>query len=174
MGRTSTGWTALVLLLSAAGCGGLSEPGPRTEVVTELGFSFPAPAGARDVLHVAGEGPEGAPAAYLSTASLARTGGPTCAAGATGAVSPYPLGRVLVAELLPDQAEVRSLLDPEESPGEPLVQLGSRWLYWLAPPGEPCTRDADAARLQEPQMALVKQALRSATPLAGGARPSAG
>ncbi len=156
--------TALVaLLVGCAACGG-GGGGPRRVDVASLGFAFSAPTGTRDVVLAAGEGPEAVPAVYLSTRSLARRGGPACAAGAVGAVSPFPLGRVLVLSLPPDAGEVRTLLAPEEAPGEPLAHLdGDRWLYFTPPPDEPCA--GPAADLQDRQTAVLREALRGARPL---------
>lgn len=167
--RIPAGVGLLAVLL--AGCSSGAAHSPRTVSLPELGFAFPAPDAARDVVYATGEGPEGKPAAYLSTRSLADEGGPSCRAGATGAVSPWPLGQVVVADETPEQVDEEMREDPEEGLGEYLGQVGSRYLYYRAPPQEPCSDDGSAATLQVTQVAAVKQALRQATPLPGSAAP---
>lgn len=144
----------------------VDEAAPLREVlvVPELGVRLRAPRRARDLVYVMGLAPEGQPAAFFSTAALARAGGPSCAAGATAAVSPYPLGRVVLAQETPVQVRLETAVDPEDSLGEPLGRVAAGWLYYAPPPEESCNPDAPSAgRMQARQVVLVHEALRRAT-----------
>lgn len=157
------------VLLAVAVLSGCSEqsapaaPPPGEVVLRELGVAFPTPPELPDVVYVMGEGAEDKPAALLSTRSLADAGGPACAAGATGAVSPYPLGRVIVSDETPDKVERETVADPEDALGEYLAQVGDRYLYYAPAPDEPCDERPAAADLQRRQALAVKEALRRAT-----------
>lgn len=152
-----------VALLTA--CSSSSPPTtPRTVPIPELGLVVPAPGPVADLTYALADGPEGRRVAQLSTRSLASRGGSACAAGATGAVSGYPLGQIAVAVESRDEMQVKDLLDPEESVGDYVAQVGDRYLYYLSPPEERCAT-GDAGRLQRRQEVLVRAALAQARPL---------
>jgi len=152
-----------VALLAA--CSSSSPPAaPRTVPIPELGLAVPAPGPVADLTYALADGPEGRRVAQLSTRSLVRKGGGACAAGATGAVSGYPLGQIVVAPESRDEMQVKDLLDPEESVGDYVAQVGDRYLYYQAPPEERCAA-GDAGRLQRRLEDLVRAALARARPL---------
>jgi hypothetical protein len=152
--------TALLL----AACSSDPAPRPGTTAIAELGVAVPLPGPVADLTYAVAEGPEGRRVAQLSTRSLARAGGAVCAAGATGAVSGYPLGQITVAAESRDEMQVKDLLDPEESVGDYVGPVGDRYLYYQAPPQERCA-SGRAGRLQSDQEQLVRSALRQARPL---------
>ena len=129
---------------------------------------MPLPGPVADLTYAVAEGPEGRRVAQLSTRSLARAGGAVCAAGATGAVSGYPLGQIAVAAEDRDEMQVKDLLDPEESVGDYVGPVGDRYLYYQAPPAG-ALRLRSAGRLQRRQEQLVRSALQQARPLPAAA-----
>ncbi len=164
--RRSALLAGLPIALLAACSSPSPSASPRTVPIPELGLAVPAPGPVADLTYVLADGPEGRRVAQLSTRSLARKGGAACAAGATGAVSGYPLGQIAVAVESRDEMQVKDLLDPEESVGDYVGQVGDRYLYYLAPPEERCA-GGDAGRLQRRQEDLVRAALVQAQPLPG-------
>ena len=149
-----------------AGCGPTSSraTGPAADLtVPEVGLRVPAAAGAEDLTYALADGPEGRRVVQLSSRSLTEAGGPACRAGATGAVSPYPLGKVVLADEDPEQVVAEALQD-EDWPGESLVRVGDRWLYYREPPPEPCSPRAGARSQQARQVAAVRAAPRGAQP----------
>lgn len=111
-----------------------------------------------------GLAPEGQLAAFFSTVTLGSVGGPARVAGATGAVSPYPLGRVVLAQETPVEVALETAVNPEETLGEPIGRVAAGHLYYAAPPEEPCAPEVPAAaELQARQVATVRAALDRAT-----------
>lgn len=172
MTRRTSGHGARAGLLAAAAllaaCSSSPPPAPGTVAIPELGVAVALPGEVADLTYVVTDGPEDRQVAQLSTRSLAREGGAACRAGATGAVSGYPLGQIAVAAEDRDEMQVKDLLDPEESVGDYVGPVGDRYLYYLAPPQERCAR-GDAGRLQRRQEQLVRAALQRAQPLASAA-----
>lgn len=154
---------ALALL---SGCGAAATPAPPADLaVPEVGLRVPAAPGAGDLVYALADAAEGRRAVQLSSRSLAASGGPACRAGATGAVSPYPLGQVVVADETPEKVAAEGLQD-EDAPGDYVTRVGDGYLYYRAPPQEPCSADRDAAALQARQVTAVRAALQGAQPLA--------
>ena len=155
---------AALLPAVLTGCARGGDPAARPVVVEVLDVQFPPPALAPDVVYMIGWGPEDTLAAFFSSASLAEAGGPSCAAGATASVSPYPLGRIVVARESPEQMALETASDPDDGLGEFLVRLGDRYVYYTAPPEESCRPDdPGVVDLQRRQTEAVKDALRQAT-----------
>ncbi|MDQ6873523.1 MAG: hypothetical protein M3042_00455, partial [Actinomycetota bacterium] len=100
-----------------SGCG---TPPARTHAyrVAELGIQFQVPAQLADLVYVLGDGGEGERGAFFSTRSLRAAGGPACAAGARGGVSPYPLGLVVVSPEPPAKVRAEQRKNPEAGLGE--------------------------------------------------------
>ena len=149
-------------LLAAAGCsnGDDDSPGPATIAIPEVGLAVQVPGSLADLTYAMGEAEEGQPAVYFSTQQLERAGGGACAAGATAAVSPYPLGQIVVADETPEQVREEFRHNPEESIGTFLVQVSDdEYVYYSAPPGEPCYDDPDVASLQRRLTTDLKDAL---------------
>jgi hypothetical protein len=156
------GWAAL---LTVAGCsGGDDYPGLTTVRISEVGLQVRVPAELADLTYAMGEAEEGQPAVYFSSEKLEQAGGTACAAGATSAVSPYPLGQVVVADETPEQVREEFRDNPEESIGEFLVKVGDEWAYYSAPPNEACYDDREVASMQRRLTADFKQALASLEP----------
>jgi hypothetical protein len=156
------GW---VVLLAAAGCsGGGDSPGPTTVTLSEVGLQVRVPAELADLTYAMGEAEEGQPAVYFSSEKLEQAGGTACAAGATSAVSPYPLGQVVVADETPEHVREEFRDNPEESIGDFLVEVGDEWAYYSAPPAEPCYDDPEVASMQRRLTADLKEALASLEP----------
>lgn len=160
-----------LLLVLLCACSDPAPPVPGTVAIPELGLAVPLPGPVADLTYVVTEGPEERQVAQLSTRSLAREGGAACRAGATGAVSGYPLGSIAVASEDRDEMQVKDLLDPEESVGDYVGPVGDRYLYYRAPPDERCA-GGDAGRLQRRQEQLVRAALQQARPLPPSAAPA--
>jgi len=155
---------AVLLPALLSGCAGSDEAAPAQVVVEVLDVKFPPPALAPDVVYMIGWGPEDTLAAFFSSTSLSEAGGPACAAGATASVSPYPLGRIVVASESPEQMALEAGGEPEDVLGEFLVRLGERYVYYTAPPEESCRPDdPTVVDLQRRQTTAVKDALRQAT-----------
>ena len=75
-----------------------------------------------------GESEEGQPALYFFAEELASVGGPTCEAGAEAAVSPYPIGQVVVSEETPEHVREEAKENPEENLGRLVTQAGDYYL----------------------------------------------
>jgi hypothetical protein len=152
-------------LLAAAGCSaGDDSTGPTTVTISQVGLRVHVPGAMADLTYAMGEAEEGQPAIYFSSEQLEQAGGTACAAGATSAVSPYPLGQVVVADETPEHVREEFRDNPEESIGDFLVKVGDEWAYYSAPPDEPCYDDPDVASLQRRLTADLKQALASLEP----------
>lgn len=130
--------------------------------VPELGISLTLPKELRDLEQARDTGGEGKVGADFSTSSLEALGGPTCKAGATESVSPYPLGQVVRANEKPAQVAAERKAIPEEALGEYIGKVGDEYLYYQTAPTEACSQAPGAALLQESQTVLLKQALKSA------------
>lgn len=172
MARRQPRWALLGLWpLLACAPAAPTAPAPVPELppflaVPELGLQIERPADARDLVYVMGLAPEGQPAAYFSTGTLASLGGPACRAGATAAVSPYPLGRVVLAQETPVEVALETAVNPAESLGEPIGRVTAGHLYYAPPPVEPCAPEVpSAAELQARQVVALRAALRDATAL---------
>lgn len=156
--------TAVALCVLAAGCSNgddaPAEPKAGVVAIEEVGLELDVPAELADLTHAMGESEEGQPAVYFSTSSLESAGGTTCAAGAEAAVSPYPLGQVVVSEETPGHVRREARENPEEDLGTFVVRAGDSYLYYVAPPTEPCVTDnPSAAELQRRQTTLLRSAL---------------
>jgi hypothetical protein len=156
---------AALLATTATACSGSDDsPGPTTVMISEVGLQVHVPGELADVTYAMGEAEEGQPAVYFSSGQLERAGGTACAAGATSAVSPYPLGQVVVADETPKHVREEFRDNPEDSIGDLLVKVGDGWAYYSAPPDEPCYDDPDVASLQRRLTADLKDALASLEP----------
>ncbi len=152
---TRLAWAALAAALAGGmvGCSAGDDtsdpPAPSTISFPEVDLELPVPAELSDLTYAMGEAEEGQPALYFSTESLASAGGPTCEAGAEAAVSPYPIGQVVVSEETPEHVKEEAAENPEENLGRFITQVGEHYLYYIAPPEESCvTGDKEAAELQ--------------------------
>ena len=123
------------------------------------------PGGLADLTYAMGEAEEGQPAIYFSSRQLEDAGGAACAAGASAAVSPYPLGQVVVADETPEHVREEFRDNPEESIGDFLVKVGDEWAYYSSPPDEPCYDDPDVTALQRRLTADLKEALATLKPV---------
>jgi hypothetical protein len=156
----ATGALAGAALLGAVGCSnGDDSPEPATITISEVGLTVRVPGQLADLTYAMGEAEEGQPAIYFSSEQLEQAGGAACAAGASAAVSPYPLGQVVVADETPRHVREEFRDNPEESLGDFLVKVGDEWAYYSAPPDEPCYDDPDVASLQRRLTADLKDAL---------------
>jgi hypothetical protein len=156
---------AALLATTATACSkGDDSSGPTTVTISAVGLQVHVPGQLTDLTYAIGEAEEGQPAVYFSSRQLEQAGGPACAAGATAAVSPYPLGQVVVADETPEHVREEFRDNPEESIGDYLVKVGDEWAYYSAPPREPCYDDPDVASLQRRLTADLKDALASLQP----------
>jgi hypothetical protein len=156
---------AVAALLAAAGCSGDDDtPEPTTVTISEVGLQVHVPGELADLTYAMGEAEEGQPAIYFSSGQLEQAGGTACSAGASAAVSPYPLGQVVVADETPRHVREEFRENPEESIGDFLVTVGDEWAYYSAPPDEPCYDDPDVASMQRRLTAQLKDALASLEP----------
>jgi hypothetical protein len=151
------------LLLTAA-CSDDDSPAATDVQISDAGLVVRVPADLADLTYAMGEAEEGQPAVYFSSRQLVQAGGKACAAGATTAVSPYPLGQVVIADETPEHVREEFRENPEESIGEYLVKVGDKWAYYSAPPDEPCYDDPDVASLQRRLTAQLKTALSTLEP----------
>jgi hypothetical protein len=155
-------------LLGAAACAnGDDAPAATTVTIKEVGLAVRVPGQLADLTYAMGEAEEGQPAVYFSTRRLERAGGPACEAGASAAVSPYPLGQIVVSDETPRHVREEFRDNPEESLGRFLVRAGDEYVYYSAPPDEPCYVDADVADLQQRLAGDLKDALASLEPAGG-------
>ena len=137
-------------------------PEPATITFPEVDLEVDVPARLADLTYAMGESEEGQPALYFSTEELASVGGPTCEAGAEAAVSPYPIGQVVVSEETPEHVREEAKENPEENLGRFVTQAGDYYLYYLAPPEEDCVSDnPEAAKLQQELTVQLRSALES-------------
>jgi hypothetical protein len=153
-------------LLGAAACGsgdGSSEP--TTITLTKVGLTVDVPSQLADLTYAMGEAEEGQPAVYFSSEQLETAGGEACMAGTTVSVSPYPLGQIVVSDETPAHVREEFRDNPEESIGRFLVKAGDTYIYYSAPPEEPCHTDPAAADLQRKLTADLKAALSSLEPV---------
>lgn len=143
-----------------------SSPPPRTIRVAELGIRFQLPEQLADLVYVLGDAAEGKRGAFFSTRSLRAAGGPACAAGARGSVTPFPLGLVVTAAEPPAKVQAEQRKNPEAGLGEYVKRVGDRYLYYRGPPDEPCAAgNSKAAALQRRQTKLLRTALETASPI---------
>ncbi len=153
------------LLAACAGCSAEDDrpaaPQPSTVTFLEVDLQVQVPAQLADLTYTLGEAEEGQPALYFSTEQLASVGGPSCAAGAEAAVSPYPLGQVVVSEETPKHVREEAKANPEENLGRFVKQVGDRYLYYVSPPTESCAGDRNAARLQRDLTVELRSALET-------------
>jgi hypothetical protein len=154
----------LVALLATAACSDDDSPEPTTVTVSELGLQLRVPDQLADLTYAMGEAEEGQPAIYFSSSRLEHAGGASCAAGASAAGSPYPLGQVVVADETPRHVREEFRDNPEESIGQFLAKVGDEWAYYSPPPDEPCYDDPDVASLQRRLTAELKAALATLEP----------
>jgi hypothetical protein len=150
-------------LLAASACAhGDDSPAATTVPIADVGMSVRVPGELADLTYAMGEAEEGQPAVYFSSARLERLGGAACKAGASAAVSPYPLGQIVVSDETPQHVREEFRDNPEESLGDFLVKAGDQYVYYSAPPDEPC--HPNAADLQRKLTAQLKRALSSLEP----------
>jgi hypothetical protein len=154
---------ALAAMLTAVGCSsGDDSPEATTVDIPEVGLSVHVPGHLADLTYAIGEAEEGQPAVYFSSRKLVSVGGTACEAGATASVSPYPLGQIVVADETPQRVREEFRDNPEESIGRFLTKVSDdEYVYYSAPPDEPCYNDPDAAALQKRLTADLKGALTS-------------
>ena len=127
----------------------------------EVGLEITLPSTLSDLTYAMGEAEEGQPAIFFSTQKLASVGGPTCSAGATSAVSPFPLGQIVVADETPEHVREESKDNPSDRLGRFVKQVGEKYLYYDPPPAERCVSDRKAAQLQREQTAELRPAFAS-------------
>ena len=155
---------AAVLALAATACGGDDKdaaPQPTTVSFPEVGLQLHVPAELADLTYEIGKSEEGQPTLLFSSKQMETVGGPSCAAGAESAVSPYPLGQIVVSEETPEHVREEAKENPEEHLGTFVAHAGDHYLFYIAPPDEPCVSDdADAASLQLELTARLKSALK--------------
>lgn len=134
--------------------------------VAEMGIQFQVPEKLADLVYAIGDGGEGERGAFFSTRSLRAAGGPACAAGARGSVTPYPLGLVVTSAEPPAKVQAEQRKNPEAGLGEYIKRVGDRNVYYRGPPEEPCAAgNAKAAALQRRQADLLRTALETASPI---------
>jgi hypothetical protein len=152
-------------LLGAAACAsGDDSPAATTVTIAEVGLSLRVPGQVADLTYAMGKAEEGQPAVYFSTQELESLGGAACKAGASAAVSPYPLGQIVVSDETPQHVREEFRDNPEESLGEFLVKAGDQYVYYSAPPDEPCYDNRQAADLQRKLTGELKDALSGLQP----------
>lgn len=164
--RVAAAVLAVVLVTGVVACSSDddSPAAPRAGTVDfpEVDLEVDVPAGLADLTYAMGESEEGQPALYFSTEELASVGGPTCKAGAEAAVSPYPIGQVVVSEETPEHVHEEAEENPEENLGSFVKRAGDYYLYYLAPPEESCASDnPEAAELQRELTVELRSALQS-------------
>jgi hypothetical protein len=149
-----------IALLGAAACSNDESPDPATIAISEVGLAAQVPGQLADLTYAMGEAEEGQPAVYFSSKHLQSIGGEACTAGTTVSVSPYPLGQIVVADETPEHVREEFRDNPEESIGTFLTKVGDdEYVYYSAPPSEPCYDDPDVASLQRRLTADLKRAL---------------
>jgi hypothetical protein len=150
---------ALVLLVTSAGCSD-GKPKPATIKFSEVSLQLTVPAELSDLTYAVGKSEEGQPTLLFSTKHLTTVGGPSCAAGATSAVSPDPLGQIVVSEETPQHVREEAADNPEEDLGAFVKHIGEDYLYYISPPRESCVDgDAKVAKLQHHLTSALKSAL---------------
>lgn len=148
---------ALALL---AGCAINAGAGSSVVRVPEMQLRLRVPAELSDLEYVVGKAHEGQPAIFFSSQSLREMGGPNCAAGARTAVSPFPLGQLILSDETPEQIREEAADNPAEDLGEFVSRVrGDHYLYYLAPPSEKCAYRQGVGALQRRQTALLRSAL---------------
>jgi hypothetical protein len=162
--RAVAALAGLAAALAVAACSDEDSPQPTTVSISGVGLVVHVPGDLADLTYAVGEAEEGQPAVYFSSRQLQSAGGEACAAGATSAVSPYPLGQVVVADETPADVREEFRDNPEESIGAFLAKVGDAWAYYSAPPDEPCLDDPDVAALQRRLTAMLRQALSTLEP----------
>jgi hypothetical protein len=176
VGPSRTGLIALVAALATAapGCGSdddqqAGDPPtyePRVVRIDELDLQLRVPAELADLSYTVGEFERIHPTLNFSTQRLAEAGGPACEAGAEGAVSPYPIGQVIVSTESPREVAEEAEDNPEENLGTFVRAVGDRYVYYIAPPPEDCTSDdEDAAGMQHELTVALREALPTFRPL---------
>jgi len=175
--RTAGLALAVLVAASTAGCGdddtgpGDGEASYQPGIVRfeEVDLQLRVPAELADLTYSVGEFEGSQPTLDFSTERLAEAGGPTCAAGATAAVSPYPIGQVIVSTETPRQIREEAAENPEEGLGTFVRKVGDRYLYYVAPPAEGCTTEGKAAaELQQELTVALREAVRGMRPMEGG------
>lgn len=139
-----------------------AAPTASTVAFPEVHLEVEVPAPLADLTYSIGESEEGQPALYFSTERMASIGGPSCTAGAEAAVSPFPLGQVVVSEETPQQVREEARKNPEENLGHFVKQVGEQYLYYVSPPTESCVSgDRKAALLQRDLTVKLRPALET-------------
>jgi hypothetical protein len=151
------------VLACCASCGEDSRAAasPTTVTFPDVGLQVRVPASLADLTYAMGESEEGQPTLYFSSKQLVSAGGASCAAGAKAAVSPYPLGQVVVTDETPEHVREETRENPEEGPGRFLKQVGDGYLYYAAPPAESCANDTAGVHLQRRLTAELRSALET-------------
>jgi hypothetical protein len=158
-----------VLLLGSIGCSASSDPPasqPASISFPEVGLRLNVPGELADLTYALGKSEEGQPALYFSTKQLVALGGKACAAGAKSAVSPYPLGQVVLSDETPEHVRKEAHDNPEEDLGEFVTKAGEHYLYYVGPPAEPCSDVAAATALQRRLTTGLRTALHTLEPTA--------
>ena len=133
--------------------------------ISEVGLHVHVPGELADLTYAMGEAEEGQPADLLlqRAARGCRRRRMRCRCAA--AVSPYPLGQVVVADETPEHVREEFRDNPEESIGDFLVKVGDEWAYYSSPPDEPCYDDPEVSALQRRLTADLKEALSTLKPV---------
>jgi hypothetical protein len=151
-----------LVLAACVGCSSgdpTGSPGPSTVAFPEVHLEVTVPAGLSDLTYFVGASEEGQPALYFSTKKMASVGGPSCAAGAQAAVSPYPLGQIVVSEETPQHVRNEARENPDDALGRFVKRVGEQYLYYLPPPRESCVSNPKAATLQRSLTVELRPAL---------------
>jgi hypothetical protein len=155
------------LLLGCFGCSsGDDSPASTASTVAfpEVDLEITVPSELEDLTYAIGKSEEGQPALYFSSAQMASVGGPSCAAGAQAAVSPYPLGQIVISEETPEHVREEARENPDDTLGHFVKQVGGQYLYYLAPPEESCTSGRKAATMQHNLTVKLRSALGTLHP----------
>lgn len=167
MARPVAALLAAGTFLLLAGCQSSSTPAaaparPTAFTVTQLHLKLRVPAELADLTYAMGTSGEGKPAANFSTKLLTGAGGPACAAGAKNSVSPFPIGQIVLSPETPEHVAQEAKDNPEELLGDFVKQLGSSYLYYVAPPAESCApKVKKVADLQRRATTALRAALQS-------------
>jgi hypothetical protein len=140
----------------------LPSGGPTYVSIPALGLQLRLPGELADLTYAIGMFEAEQPTLLFSTETLAAIGGESCAAGAGGAVSPYPIGQIVVSTETPDQVRREKKANPAEDPGSFVTAVDDRYIYYIPPPEEGCAPGNPAANaLQDKLTRVLRQALPS-------------
>jgi len=175
MARLAPVGAVVVVLLPLLGCQGGGDldrtgsgrtlpAGPPAQVtIPALDLQLRLPGELADLTYEIGMFEAEQPTLLFSTETLAAVGGDSCAAGARGAVSPYPIGQIVISTETPGQVRREAQANPAEDPGSFVKALGDRYLYYIAPPAEGCAAgNTTVDTMQDKLTRLLREALPSA------------